>query len=122
MKNYVQKGDSIRVKVPASTTWIIGQAVLLGAMLGVVEATNNNTASSTTGEVVTMCITGIVTLPATVSQTVAVGAKLYWDATNSVVTTTSSSNTLIGRHGAEAPVTTASSGAVYLDVILTKGA
>lgn len=38
---------------------------------------------------------GVYEFPAS-SLTVATGAKLYWDATNSVATTTSTSNTYLG--------------------------
>jgi predicted RecA/RadA family phage recombinase len=88
MRNYVQIGALIPVTAPANV--VSGQGILIGSMFGVC------TKSALSGETVTIETTGVVDLPKAASVTPAQGALVYWDGTNSVVTTTASGNTKIG--------------------------
>lgn len=68
-----------------------GAVVLMGATIGVALAA---IAANATGSV---AVKGVYTLPKLSTDVVAQGALLYWDNTNSRLTTTASGNTLAGR-------------------------
>jgi predicted RecA/RadA family phage recombinase len=85
--NFVQEGNSLNYTAGANIT--SGSFVLVGA-IGAIAKTD--IANGKTGAVQ---ITGVFTVPKA-SGAVTQGAKLYWDATNSVLTTTSSGNTIVG--------------------------
>lgn len=70
--------------------------VLMGATVGVALAA---IAASTPGPV---AVKGVYTLPKLSTDVVAQGALLYWDNTNTRLTTTASGNTLAGRAAAAA--------------------
>lgn len=88
MKNYVSPGHHLTVTAAADV--LSGQMVVMGALYGVAQET------AAAGDSVTLVRTGVFELPKTSAQAWTVGAKLYWDATNSVCSTTASGNTLIG--------------------------
>ena len=61
-------------------------------------------------------IEGVITAPKLSTDVVAIGAVLYWDASNSRCTTTASTHNIIGKS-----VSVAGSGATSVDVKLTPG-
>lgn len=88
MKNFVAVGDT--VTVPAAAATESGAGVLVGALFGV--AVN----AAALGAPLQLMTTGIFDLPKTSAQAWTIGARVYWDAENSRVTTGASGNTLIG--------------------------
>lgn len=106
MKNYIDPGENITLPAPAAVT--SGQAVMAGSIFGVTQF------AAAIGDPVVLSRRGRFTLPKTSAQAWTVGAKVYWDATNSVVTTTASGNTLIGA-AAVAAANPSATGVVLLD-------
>jgi predicted RecA/RadA family phage recombinase len=86
--NYVQPGDTMSVAAPYDR--LSGEGALVGSMFGVCVT------DALSGETVQINTRGVWTLAKTSAQAWTVGAKVYWDDTNKVATTTSTSNTLIG--------------------------
>lgn len=86
-KNFIQNGKVLNYTAGANIA--SGQFVLVGAIGAVALAAIANGA---TGPVQ---IEGVFSVPKA-SGAVTQGAKLYWDATNSVLTTSSSGNTIVG--------------------------
>lgn len=87
MKNYVQPGDVITLTAPYAVA--SGAGLLVGSLFGVAcgaAALNAEVEARTTGVFDLAKASGAVTQ----------GAKLYWDNTNKLLTTTSSGNTLVG--------------------------
>lgn len=87
MKNFVQDGDVLTLTAPYAVA--SGGGALVGTLFGVATSTVANAAQ---GEFAT---TGVFDLPKA-SGAITQGAKVYWDNTNKVVTTTASGNSLIG--------------------------
>ncbi len=85
--NYVQEGKTLNYTAGADIT--SGQFVLIGS-IGAVAKTD--IANGKTGAV---HICGVFSIPKA-SGAVTQGAKLYWDESESEVTTTATDNTLIG--------------------------
>lgn len=88
MKNFVQEGDVITVAAPYALA--SGDGALVGSLFGV--ATN----AAVSGANVELIIEGVVMLKALGTDTGAVGTKMYWDNTNKQLTTTATSNSLVG--------------------------
>lgn len=88
MKNYVQKGDNISVTADADIA--SGEMVLKGALFGVASG------AVKAGETVTLVRKGVFTGPKATGQSWSVGAKIYWDDTAKKLTTTATSNKLVG--------------------------
>ena len=88
MQNYRNPGENIPLPAPADV--LSGQAQLVGAIFGVAQF------DAPAGERCVYVRRGVFTLPKTSAQAWTVGAKVYWDDTNKVVTTTASGNILIG--------------------------
>ncbi|MEG1799841.1 MAG: DUF2190 family protein [Synergistaceae bacterium] len=88
MKNYVSKGEVIKATLSSAVT--SGSAVLIGDTLAIACGTYG---ANEAGEYL---ISGIVTVPATSTDTFTVGGKVYWDDTNKKITTTSTSNKQAG--------------------------
>ena len=88
MKNFVAVGNILTLSAPAALT--SGQGALIGSIFGVAQKDAAN------GEDVAILVTGVFELPKAASQAWAVGAKVYWDNTAKVCTTTVGTNTLIG--------------------------
>ena len=86
--NYIQNGSTVSVTAPAATT--AGEGVLVGSLFGVAQETVANAAA------VEIMTTGVHRLAKTSAQAWTVGARIYWDDSNTVATTTASSNKLIG--------------------------
>ncbi|HXV31864.1 MAG TPA: DUF2190 family protein [Sinorhizobium sp.] len=89
MKNYIQPGKSIDITAPSGGV-TSGLVAIIGSLIGVAAVT------AAEGEAAAIATEGVFELPKTSAQAWTVGAKIYWDATNSVATTVSTSNTLIG--------------------------
>ena len=79
-----------------------GQVVLMGARIGVALKAIAN------GETGPMQVTGVFNIAKLSTDNMAQGALLYWDNTNSRLTTTASGNTLAGFAAAAAAATTTS--------------
>lgn len=85
---YVQPGEVMDYVAGANIA--SGQVVLVGVRVGVALAA---IASGATGS---LAMTGVHTIAKLSTDVVAQGAALYWDNTNSRLTTTASGNTLAG--------------------------
>jgi predicted RecA/RadA family phage recombinase len=88
MKNYIQPGGSITLTAPYDVT--SGSCLKVGSIVGVAAG------DALSGEEIETLLTGVFELAKAASQAWTVGAKIYWDDTNKVATTTVTSNTLIG--------------------------
>jgi len=88
MKNYVQDGTTVSLSAPYDVA--SGGGLLVGALFGVALSAAAN------GAAVQAVTRGVFALPKTNAQAWTQGAKVYWDNTAKEVTTTSTSNTLIG--------------------------
>lgn len=89
MKNYINDGEV--VTVPAPTGGVVsGQAVRVGVMFGV--------AAKTAAETVPVAIhvMGVHVLPKATGVAWTVGARLFWDASNSNVSTVATGKLAIG--------------------------
>ncbi len=103
-KNYIQKGEVLQY-TPSGAV-VAGALVIIGTLAAVALS---DIAASTTG---TVQITGVFRL-AKATGAISQGVKVYWDATNSNVTTTASGNTLIG-----VAAKAETSGATTVDVLI----
>lgn len=88
MKTYIQDGDLITV--PAGAAVASGTGHLVGSIFGVAVV------DALEGAPVTLSRTGVVEHAKTSAQAWTVGALIYWDNTNKVMTTASSGNKLVG--------------------------
>lgn len=88
MKNFIQDGEVISVDAPYDVT--SGGGCLVGSIFGIA------TTTVTSGNPVELKRRGVVKHAKTSAQAWTVGAKIYWDDTNKVLTTTASGNTLVG--------------------------
>lgn len=89
MKNFIQHGRSLTVPAPSGGA-TSGAPVIIGSLVGIASCDADE------GADVTIETQGVFELAKTSAQAWTVGAKIYWDAVNSVTTTVSTSNTLIG--------------------------
>lgn len=89
MQNFISEGDVVSVAAPYALD--SGDGCLVGTLFGV--------AVTAAAEAATVQIktSGVFTMPKTSAQAWTVGAAIYWDDTNKVCTTTSTSNTLVGK-------------------------
>jgi predicted RecA/RadA family phage recombinase len=88
MKNYIGPGNT--QAFTAGRAYASGEPVLIGTLVGIcVDAVANGAAGLAN-------IGGVYSVSKADSQAWTVGAKVYWDDTNKVFTTTSSGNTLCG--------------------------
>lgn len=97
---FVQPGEVIDYTAGANIA--SGQVVLMGARIGVALKSIAN------GETGPMQVTGVFNIAKLSTDNMAQGALLYWDNTNSRLTTTASSNTLAGFAAAAAGASTTS--------------
>ena len=109
MKNFQQEGDTVTVLAPYALA--SGAGALVGAIFGIAV----NAAAS--GAEVQLKREGIFTHAKTSAEAWTVGAKVYWDNTNKVFTTTDTSNTLVGAAYAIAANPSAT-GTVLLDGVI----
>lgn len=89
MKNFLQPGHSIDVPAPTGGS-VSGMPVIIGSLIGIASVTAAELA------MIAIQVTGCYELPKVSAQAWAIGAKIYWDATAKLATTTASANTLIG--------------------------
>lgn len=89
MKNYIQEGDIVTVTAPYALA--SGDGCLVGSLFGV--STGLFASGATTAEIKTE---GVFDLTALSTDTGSVGTKMYWDNTNKRLTTTLTSNVLVG--------------------------
>ncbi|PQV52890.1 putative RecA/RadA family phage recombinase [Defluviimonas denitrificans] len=106
MKNYVQ--DGVRVTVPAPYDVLSGGGLLVGTLFGIAVY------DATSGNDVLIQTTGVVQHAKTSAQAWTVGAAIYWDDTNKVLTTTATGNTLVGK-ALQAAVNPSATGIVRLN-------
>lgn len=97
---FVQPGEVIDYTAGANIA--SGQVVLMGARIGVALKSIAN------GETGPMQVTGVFNIAKLSTDNMAQGALLYWDNTNSRLTTTASGNTLAGFAAAAAGASTTS--------------
>lgn len=89
-QNYIESGDVLDYTVGSSETITSGDVIIKGTLVGVALG------SGTEGSVVSIRTRGVFQLPKATGA-ITLGAAVYWDDTNNVVTTTASGNTLIGK-------------------------
>lgn len=89
MKTFKRTGNSSPVPAPAGGV-LSGDGVLVGSLFGVAAT------DAAEAETVEIAHVGVFELKKTSAQAWTVGAKVYFDATNKVATTTASGNSLIG--------------------------
>jgi len=89
MKNFVQPGDVVSVTAPYTVT--SGGGVLVGTLFGFAAH------DAASGAAVEIATTGVFTHAKAGSQAWTQGAAIYWDNSAKVLTTTSTSNTLVGK-------------------------
>lgn len=107
MKNFVQPGRSLTVTAPADVT--SGALVIVGTLFGVAFT------DAASGDPVEIGTEGVFELLKTSAQAWGVGAAVYWDAENSVLTSTKSTNLFIG-HAVAAAVNPSATGIVRLSI------
>lgn len=88
MKNFVQDGETITVVAPYALA--SGDGCLVGSLFGVA------TAAAANGATVEISTEGVFDLTTLGTDTPAQGAKAYWDNTAKRLTTTATSNVLVG--------------------------
>ena len=88
MKNYVMSGEKIDLAAAADV--LSGAGMLVGSMFGVAQN------DALIGKTVVLITTGVVDLAKTSAQAWTIGARVYWDDTAKLATTTVGTNTLIG--------------------------
>ena len=108
MNNYVQRGDVLTVTAPYDVASAAG--CLVGGLFGITAF------SAASGASVEIQRSGVFDMAKADSQAWTVGAKIYWDDTNKVATTTASTNTPIGY---AALAVASSAGLVIGRVVLT---
>lgn len=95
MKNYIQPGDVITVAAPADV--LSGAGVQIGDIFGIAAY------NALSGAPVEIKTTGVFELGKTSAQAWAtVGLLIYWDNTTKLLTTTASTNKLVGTNLATA--------------------
>ncbi|RWR31351.1 DUF2190 family protein [Sinirhodobacter populi] len=109
MKNWKYPGENLTVPAPAAVA--SGDFVTVGAITGVAQG------DAAAGEGIVIVRRGVFELPKIAAQAWTLGVKLYWDADNSVVTSTADSNLLIGAAAAVA-ADPSQTGLVLLDGVI----
>jgi len=89
MKTFKQEGETLTLTPAAAVASGVGY--LFGA--GLFGVAINDTANATAGEFITE---GVVTIGKTSALAIAVGDRVFWDATNKVVNKTTTSQQCVG--------------------------
>lgn len=89
MKNYIQPGDTVTLTAPYDVA--SGDGMLVGTLFAVAALT------AASGAEVEAKTNGVFELKKTSAQAWTQGAAIYWDNTAKECTTTTTSNTLIGK-------------------------
>lgn len=87
-KNFLNPGKNLTV--PAPTNVMSGAGVIVGSIFGVAAG------GALSGEDLDLFVEGVFELPKVSALAIAVGDRVYWDATAKLVNKTASGNTLIG--------------------------
>lgn len=106
MKSFVQRGNVLPFIAPYAVA--SGAPFKVGAFVAVAVT------AAASGGAVEGQLEGVFTLPKVSAQAWGVGDKIYWDDTAKAMTTTATSNTLVGA-AAAAAANPSSTGVVYLD-------
>jgi len=88
MKTYVQSGETVGMTAPYAVS--AGGGAKIGSLFGIAQA------DAASGATVQLATRGVFTVAKTSALAITAGAKLYWDDTNKVLTTTASTNLLVG--------------------------
>lgn len=88
MKNFVQAGSNLTIPTPHAVT--AGHGVKLGGIFGVAVG------SAASGSTVDIATFGVYDLAKVTAETFAIGAAVYWDDSEGLVTSTATDNTKIG--------------------------
>jgi predicted RecA/RadA family phage recombinase len=88
MDTFVQPGHQVSVPAPANVT--SGQGVLVGSLFGVAGH------DALSGADVELALEGVYRMAKATGAAWTVGARLYWDDTAKNLTTTASTNKLVG--------------------------
>lgn len=88
MKNFIQPGNVVTLPAPVGGA-LSGQALQIGSLFGIAAYT------ALPGADLEVSLEGVFALPKGAGA-LAAGQKVYWDATNLVVTATATGNTAIG--------------------------
>jgi len=88
MKNFIQEGQTVTVPAPYDVA--SGAALKVAGLFGVANF------GALSGAPVEISRTGVFALAKVAGTAITLGAKVYWDDTNKVVTPVATSNTLIG--------------------------
>lgn len=88
MKTYLQSGDVIAQVAPYAVS--AGGGAKVGSIFGIAQS------DAASGATVQLATRGVFTVAKTSALAITAGAKLYWDDTNKVLTTTASTNLLVG--------------------------
>lgn len=105
-KNFISEGCVLNLPAPYAVS--SGSGALIGSIFGVATVDLANGVSGS------FALEGVWALKKTSAQAWTVGAKVYWDNTAKEVTTTATSNTLIGV-AVEAAANPSSTGKVRLN-------
>tara|TARA_R110002020_G_scaffold471284_1_gene698229 strand:- start:21568 stop:21903 length:336 start_codon:yes stop_codon:yes gene_type:complete len=89
MKNFIQPGRSITVPAPSGGT-ISGKLCVIGSLIGIASIT------AAEAEPVALETEGVFEYAKVSALAIAVGDKVYFDATNNQLNKTASGNTLVG--------------------------
>ena len=89
MRNFILQGDTLDVAAPSNV--LSGQFVQVGNIGGVA------TTTALSGTTFALKTTGVFEFPKVSTETWAVGAIVYWDATNLVATIVAGANKIMGR-------------------------
>lgn len=93
-QNFISKGDVLQHVIPADTTIVAGQVVIVGSFVGVALE------GGTTGNTIPVMLSGVFEVNKGTSQAWTQGAPIYITS-GGTITTSASGNTLIG-HAFEA--------------------
>ncbi len=106
MKNYRQSGETLSVPAPFKVA--AGEGVLIGALFGIAQH------AAEAGEPLELVRRGVFSHAKTPAQLWSVGDKIYWHVTSKTMTTTESTNALVGL-AVEAAANPSEIGVVLLD-------
>lgn len=85
-KNFIQPGLVLSIPAPANVA--SGGVILAGNFVGIAQG------DAAAGETVDMALTGVWELPKVAANSFALGDIVYWDAANSLATSTETTATL----------------------------
>lgn len=86
-KNYIQPGNAITITAPQPV--IGGEGILIEKLFGIA------THAAQAGEELELSLVGVFCLPKDGTD-ISLGQRVYWNKTTNIITTTASSNTLVG--------------------------